>query len=631
MDSRIKIVTNLMIRFAKILALPALLLALVLPVGTPVFAQPAAKIPPPIYDSRTLHHPEVSRTGMVVSQHRLASRVGAEILEQGGNAVDAAVATGFALAVVLPRAGNLGGGGFMLVYLAAEDRVIAIDYREMAPAGAGRDMYLDENGEVDQQRVRFSHLSAGVPGTVAGLYHAHSRYGRLLWGDVIRPAIELAAEGAVVSFEMADILSRRRERLGANPATRAALYKAGGVPYEAGEIMRQSDLAWTLDEIARHGPEAFYEGEVADKIIAEMVAGGGIITAEDLAGYRVLERTPVRGTYRGYDIVSMPPPSSGGVHIVQMLNVLENFDLAAMGRGSAATLHVLAETMRRAFADRSVHLGDPDFYDVPMDWLMSKAYAGQIAAEIPLDRALKSDEVAPGQLPVPESPDTTHFSVMDAEGNAVANTYTLNFSFGSGIMVGGAGFLLNNEMDDFSAKAGVPNAFGLLGGEANAIEAAKRPLSSMTPTMVFKDGEPFLITGSPGGSRIITAVLQSIIGTIDFGLNAAEAVHAPRIHHQWYPDVISLEPGFGPETVAALEALGHETRATGAMGSVLQIMYRDGLFYGAADPRRPNALALAPGHLPDPIAGDGEEDETKAVIEVVIEEEVEELVADPPT
>lgn len=548
----------------------------------------------PIIDPMDIHHPVTGRSGMVVSQSMIASEVGAEILARGGNAVDAAVAVGFALAVTLPRAGNLGGGGFMLVYLAEEDQVIALDYREMAPAAATRDMYLDENGDVDQNRVRFSYKASGVPGTVAGLYHAHQRFGTLKWSDVVVPAMKLANDGFVVGYDLSGSLKRRQDRLTRNAATKAAFFKPDGAAYEAGELFKQKDLAWTLKHIARNGSEAFYEGPIAKKIVAVMQANDGLITMDDLANYRVVERAPVRGTYRGYDIVSMPPPSSGGIHVIQMLNVLENFPLASMGAGSADSLHVLTETMRLAYADRSEHLGDPDFYDVPVDWLTSKKYARELAAGIDMNKARKSGDVNPGAAMPKESFDTTHFSVMDSSGNMVASTYTLNFSYGSGQTVAGAGFLLNNEMDDFSSKPGVPNAFGLLGGEANAVEAGKRPLSSMTPTLVFKEGKPFLATGSPGGSRIITAVLQLIVNVIDHSMNIADATHQPRIHHQWLPDILHHERAVNPDTLKILAARGHNVRQSTALGALETLSYRDGIYYGCADPRRPDSGAVAP-------------------------------------
>ncbi len=566
-------------------------LIFLLPSASP--AQESADAPA-IIDPADIHHPVVGKNGMVVSQSLIASEVGAEILARGGNAVDAAVAVGFALAVALPRAGNLGGGGFMLIYLAAEDRVVAIDYREMAPAAAHRDMYLDENGDVDLSMVRFSHRASGVPGTVAGLYHAHQKYGTMKWRDVVKPAVKLARNGFVLGFDVSESLRKYATRMTRNPATLKAFYKPGGVPYEAGERFRQKDLAWSLNLIGRHGPEAFYRGAIADKIVADMQSNGGLITKEDLANYKAVERDPVRGTYRGYEIVSMPPPSSGGVHIVQMLNVLEYFPVAEMGAGSADSMHLLAETMRLAYADRSEHLGDPDFYNVPVGWLTSKEYARQLAAGIDMDRARDSSDVKPGIPARPESPDTTHFSVMDRSGNMVANTYTLNFTYGSGNTVAGAGFLLNNEMDDFAAKPGVPNAFGLLGGDANAVQPAKRPLSSMTPTLVFKDGKPFLATGSPGGSRIITAVLQLLVNVIDHGMNIADATHMPRIHHQWLPDFLQYERLINPDSLKILAARGHKLRRRDSVGAVETLMYSNGLFYGCADPRRPDSGAVAP-------------------------------------
>jgi gamma-glutamyltranspeptidase/glutathione hydrolase len=434
------------------------------------------------YDSRI--HPTLGPAGMVASQSYLSSAVGAEILEAGGNAVDAAVAVGFSLAVTLPRAGNLGGGGFMLIHHAESGADIAIDYREMAPIGATRDMYLDENGDVDNHKARFSHLSAGVPGTVAGLYKAHSEFGRLPWKRLLQPAIQQAREGVTMTYDLAGLLRARRDRLCLDEAACGYFYKEGGVPYEPGELWVQEDLAASLERIAEDGPAGFYSGETARLIVAEMARGGGLVDQESLAAYKPVVRDVARGTYRGYEIITMPPPSSGGIHLIQMLNILENFPVAELGAGGADNVHLLTEAARLAYADRSEYLGDPDFVDVPVEWLTSKAYAKELAATIDMKIARKSEDVAPGVEPVPESPDTTHFSVIDDEGNVVANTYTLNFSYGSAIAVEGAGFLLNNEMDDFVAKAGVPNGYGLLGGDANSIAAGKRPLSSMTPTIV---------------------------------------------------------------------------------------------------------------------------------------------------
>lgn len=556
----------------------------------------------PIINYSELHHPQYDTQGMVAAQNEIASRVGAEILAQGGNAVDAAVAVGFALAVTTPRAGNIGGGGFMLLHLAASNETVAIDYREMAPPRASRDMYLDEDGNVDNDKARFSHLSSGVPGTVAGLHLALTKYGTMPWKDVIEPAMRLARDGIIVSYDLAENLRARRERLGRNEASRNAFYKPDGQPYAPGELFRQKDLARTLQEIATNGPDAFYRGKIAALIVAEMERGGGLIDAEALAAYRPVERRAVRGSYRDFEIVAMPPPSSGGLHVIQMLNILEHFPVARLGAGSADNIHLLAEVSRLAFADRSKHLGDPDYYEVPQEWLISKDYARQLAATIDLQRARPSADVAPGVAPAYESPDTTHFSVIDRDGNVVANTYTLNFSYGNHVTVPGAGFLLNNEMDDFVSAPGIPNAFGMLGGEANEIQPGKRPLSSMTPVIVFKDGVPVLATGSPGGSRIISAVLQMLVNVIDHGMNIADATDAPRIHHQWYPDQLQLEPGISPDTIALLRAKGHTIGENSwAVGSLQSVARRGGMFYGASDPRRPAAAAVGAGAINCPL------------------------------
>jgi gamma-glutamyltranspeptidase/glutathione hydrolase len=542
-----------------------------------------------------LQHPVLGASGMVAAQNCLAAETGAQILADGGNAIDAAIATGFSLAVTLPRAGNLGGGGFMLIHDAASGENVAIDYREMAPQKATRDMYLDENGDVDTNRSRFSHLAAGVPGTVAGFYAAHEKLGRLPWKTLLQPAIRQAREGIIVSYDLAEFLRARKSKLCRNVAACAYYYKQGGISYEAGELFVQSDLATTLESIAERGADAFYNGEIADLIAAEMQRGGGLVDTASLAAYKPVIRQATTGTYRGYGIVTMPPPSSGGVHVVQMLNILEHFPVADMGAGSADSIHLLAEVARLAFADRSKFLGDPDHYDVPVEWLTSKAYGKRLAATIDMQQARDSNDVLPGVEPIYESEDTTHFSVMDSDGNVVSNTYTLNFSFGSGIAVPGAGFLLNNEMDDFSAKPGVMNAFGMLGGEANAVAAGKRPLSSMTPTIVFADGEPWFATGSPGGSRIITVVLQMIINVIDHGMNIAEAANAPRMHHQWYPDRLTLEPGFSPDTIRILQQRGHDVQnSRTSSGSTQTVAKRNGLFRGASDTRRPGAGSAAP-------------------------------------
>jgi len=547
---------------------------------------------PPILSPDALHHPVSGTRGMVASQEARATRVGLDILKRGGNAVDAAVAVGFALAVTLPRAGNLGGGGFMLVHLGKTGETVAIDYREAAPKAATRDMFLAPDGAVDKERFHYGHKAAGVPGTVAGLTAAHARYGTMPLDDLIALAFRMARDGIVVSEDMARQLSRRRDRLARWPATRKVFLGPNGEAPKPGDHLLQRDLARSLRDIAAAGAEGFYRGRIAERIVAAMKSNDGLIAAGDLAAYKAVIRKPVRGRYRGYDILSMPPPSSGGIHIVQILNILEGFDLAALGHNSAATLHLMAEAMKRAYADRSQHLGDPDFWKVPQAGLVSEDYAASLRKGIDPARATLSQAIAPGSPPAAESRNTTHFIVADRFGNVVSNTYTLNFSYGSGIVVPGTGILLNNEMADFSAKPGVPNAYGLLGGAANAVEGGKRPLSSMSPTIVLKDGKPFLATGSPGGSRIITTVLQVLLNVIDYGMNIAEATHAPRMHHQWLPDELRVEKGISPDTLRLLRGMGHTIRIGRPMGSVQSIMWRDGRLYGASDPRRPGALTL---------------------------------------
>lgn len=550
----------------------------------------------PVIRYRDTAHPVLGDAGMVATQNPYASVVGARILEEGGNAVDAAVAIGFALAVTYPRAGNLGGGGFMLVHDAASTDTVAIDYRETAPARASRHMYLDDNGEVDRARSFFSHLAAGVPGTVAGMWHAHQRFGKLAWKDLLAPAIALARDGIDVSYDMSVLLATQRERLCRNAATCKYFFKGDGAPYEPGDRLVQSDLARTLELIAEHGADGFYGGETARKIAGEMARGGGLVDLESLSAYEVDVREPLAGDYRGWKIVTMPPPSSGGVHVLQMLNILEHFDVTAMGSESADSVHLLAEVARLAYADRSRHLGDPDYTEVPVAWLTGKDYGKQLAGTIDMQRARPSSDVLPGTAPAYESADTTHYSVIDRHGNVVANTYTLNFTFGSGIAVEGAGFLLNNEMADFVARPDTPNAFGLLGGDANAVEPGKRPLSSMTPTLMLGGDGSVIATGSMGGSRIIMGVLQTIVNIVDHGMNIAEAAAAPRMHHQWLPDQLQLEPGFSPDTIRILRERGHEVLDSRySMGSTQTVSWQDGLFRGASDPRRPESATIAPG------------------------------------
>ena len=549
----------------------------------------------PIIEYSSINHPVISKTGMVVSQRQSASEVGARILRKGGNAVDAAVATGLALSVVLPRAGNLGGGGFMVIYLKDIDQTITIDYREKAPSAAHRDLFLDEKGNYDKQKAQFSLLSAGVPGTVAGLHRALTKYGTMTWQEVLEPSIKLAEEGFVVPHDLANILAspRYKQRLSSNDAAAKSYYKSDKSNYQAGEILKLPDLAWTLKQLSVNGPDAFYKGEIAKKIVKEMERNGGLISAEDLKNYIPVERSPVEGTYKEFKIVSMPPASSGGIHLIQMLNMIEEFPIKDMGFGSADSIHILAEVMKRAYADRSKHLGDMDFYDVPFS-LMSKEYSGLLNKSISVNSRTASKDVFAGDPYPYESPDTTHFSVMDQYGNAVSNTYTLNFSYGSGIMIPGTGMLMNNEMDDFSSKPGVPNGYGLLGSEANSIESNKRPLSSMTPTIIFKDNKPYLVLGSPGGSRIITTVLQVALNVMEHDMNIAQAVNSPRIHHQWLPEVLMIEKGFGPDTEKLLKEKGYKLYPSSTMGSVQAILKDGEYFYGAADPRRPGSGAVAP-------------------------------------
>lgn len=530
-------------------------------------------------------HPVRATQGMVASVDATATQVGVDILKQGGNAVDAAVAVGYALAVTHPQAGNLGGGGFMLLRT-KDGATTAIDFREMAPAGATRDMFLDEQGNPDSKKSLTSPLASGTPGTVAGLSLALEKYGSLPLNSVVRPAIKLAQEGFIVNDALADDLKTYGSEVLPHHENSKAIFWKDGEPLKKGDKLVQQDLANSLTMIAENGPDAFYKGEIARQIAQQMQQNGGLITTDDLAAYQAVERTPVSGEYRGYQIFSMPPPSSGGIHIVQILNILENFDMKKYGFGSADAIQIMAEAEKYAYADRSEYLGDPDFVNVPWQALTSKAYAKSIAGQIDINKAKPSSEIRPGKLAPYESDQTTHFSVVDKDGNAVAVTYTLNTTFGTGIVAGNTGILLNNQMDDFSAKPGVPNVYGLVGGEANAVGPKKRPLSSMSPTIVVKDGKTWLVTGSPGGSRIITTVLQMVVNTIDFGMNVAEATNAPRFHHQWLPDELRVEKGFSPDTLKLLEQKGQKVALKEAMGSTQSIMVGpDGELYGASDPR----------------------------------------------
>ncbi|MGC2468855.1 MAG: gamma-glutamyltransferase [Pseudolabrys sp.] len=532
----------------------------------------------------------LAHNGMVVAQEQRSARIGIEILDRGGNAVDAAVAVGFALAVTYPRAGNIGGGGFMVIHLGKTGEDAAIDYRETAPAAATETMFLDANGEPDPKKSRDSGLSVGVPGTVAGFALAHAKYGsgKLSLAELIEPAIELARNGVEIVDDIADTLPLAQPRIARWHSSAPVFLNSDGTVLMPGQDLLQPDLAITLRAIASDGPKGFYEGPVAEKIVAAVRKAGGVMTTEDMKNYRAILREPVRGTYRGYDIVSMPPPSSGGVHLIEMLNILEGYDLAKLPRGES--LHVLAEVMKRAYADRATFMGDPDSVKMPVAGLISKKYAAALRTQIG-NRATPATEVRSGNPADFEGQNTTHFSVIDSDGNAVSNTYTLNFSYGLGLVAEGTGVLLNNELDDFTSKPGTANAYGLVGYNANLPGPGKRPLSSMTPTIVMKDGKPFLITGSPGGSRIISTVLQIIVNVIDFHLPVDQAVSAPRVHHQWQPDELSAEPGISPEILDGLVKRGHKVVPTPPQTSANSIEITADGYVGAADRRTRGSLA----------------------------------------
>jgi gamma-glutamyltranspeptidase/glutathione hydrolase len=519
----------------------------------------------------------VSRQGAVVSTSSFASDVGAAILKRGGNAVDAAVATAFALAVTHPSAGNIGGGGFMVIR-PATGAAVTIDYRERAPLRSTPTMYLDSTGKINRQLTATGYLAPGVPGTVRGLAAAHKRYGKLQWADVVMPAVSLAEKGFPLSEGLARSLNRVVSgSMARYPASVAAYGKTGGGEWQKGDTIVLKDLGRTLRAIATKGPDVFYKGWIADSIAASMAANGGLISKADLAAYQPRVRTPVRGTFRGYEVISMPPPSSGGVAMIEMLNILENFDLKSLGPRSPQTLHLMVEAMRRAYLDRARHLGDPDFVKVPVTKLTSKSYAKTLAASIDKEHASNSAELGRDivtQVASTESDETTHFSIVDSNGNAVSNTYTLEGGFGSHVVVSGAGFLLNNEMGDFNKKPGETNLTGDIGTPANVIAPGKRMLSSMSPTIVTKNGKLFMVTGSPGGRTIINTVMEIVLSATEFGMDARQAVDAPRFHHQWLPDQVDFErSGTDSATVKALEAMGHKVRLIGAQGDGHTILY----------------------------------------------------------
>ncbi|MDP7995032.1 MAG: gamma-glutamyltransferase [Synechococcus sp. SP2 MAG] len=555
-----------------------------------------------LQESGQRFHPVHSSLGIVSSQERLASEVGALMLRKGGNAIDAAVATAFALSVTLPQAGNLGGGGFLVFWFAPERKAYALNFREIAPRLAHRDLFLDPDGEVSKSKEFFSLLSTGVPGSVAGLLKAQERFGRLSRVEVMAPSIQLADDGFVIYPQLADSLKRAFPRLRQDPTARSLFYRqvelpGGGaqwIPYQSGELLRQPELAQSLKLISLKGTSAFYEGKIAHQIVTLMKSQGGLIDHRDLANFTAPWVEPVKGVFRGHTVISMPPPSSGGITLLQILKLIDPFDLEALGSNSADSIHLLTESMNLAYRDRNQFLGDPDQIDIPMRRLLSQSYIDRLRDQLNLASHTSAADLA-GQAPLSSGVNTTHLSVADRDGSLVALTTTLNFAYGNGIAVPGSGFLLNNELADFTAKPGVPNAYGLVQGEQNAVASSRRPLSSMTPTIVLnKEGDSWLATGSPGGSRIITTVVQVLLNRIVHGLNLATSVATPRIHSQLWPDSLQLEQGFSPDTVELLKQRGHTLRFTRSMGSANSVELKpNGGSFGVADPRRPEGAAIA--------------------------------------
>jgi gamma-glutamyltranspeptidase / glutathione hydrolase len=536
-------------------------------------------------------HAIAAEHGLVVAQEKIAARIGADVLKRGGNAIDAAVATGFAMAVTYPRAGNIGGGGFMVIHLTTRNEDVAIDYRETAPGAVTPQIFLGADGRPDPAKSRDSALGVGVPGTIAGLCLALETYGsgKFTLAELIQPAIELARDGFVITDDLADTLPQWHPRLARWPSSMKVFSRPDGSPLREGDRLVQPDLAATLSAIAQRGPRGFYQGPVAERLANAVTVAGGIMTPDDLKSYSAVIRTPVRGSYRGYDIVSMPLPSSGGTVLLETLNILEGFPLDSMKQGSAASLHLIIEALKRGYADRARYLGDPAFVNAPLTTLLAKAYAARQRAGIDPERATASADITT-VLPR-EGGNTTHFSVVDSFGNAVANTYTLNVSYGVGLVAEGTGVLLNNELDDFTAAPGASNTFGLVGFEPNLPDSGKRPLSSMSPTIVLKHGKVVLVTGSPGGSRIISTVLQVIVNVLDYRMNLAAAIAAPRLHHQWLPDQVSVEPGFAEETLSALRAKGHRVVESAGYSSANSILMTPTGLFGAPDPRTRGAEA----------------------------------------
>jgi gamma-glutamyltranspeptidase/glutathione hydrolase len=565
--------------------------ALVLFLDIPASAQDQRQSAEPLPDPHETHAVPAQH-GMVVAQERIATQIGSDVLKRGGNAVDAAVATGLAMAVTYPRAGNIGGGGFMVIHLAQGNQDIAVDYREVAPAATTRDIFLGPDGKPSQMKSLNSALGIGVPGTVAGLSLALDKYGsgKFSLAELLKPAIALATDGIPIADDIADTLAEGRERLSRWPTSAKFLSRADGTPLHEGDLLVQKDLGQTLSAIAEQGPRGFYQGPIAEKLVKTIRDAGGIMTLDDLKSYQPTVRVPAHGSYRGYDIVSMPLPSSGGVVLLETLNILEGFALPEMKQGSVSSLHLLIEAMKRAYADRAHYLGDPAFVTAPVARLLTKEYAAKQRESISLDQATPWVDALSG-VPPHEGSNTTHFSVVDSAGNAVSNTYTLNYPYGVGLVAEGTGVLLNDELDDFTAALGASNAFGLVGFEANLPAPGKRPLSSMTPTIVLKDGKVVLVTGSPGGSRIISAVLQVIVDVLDYHMDVASAVAAPRLHHQWMPDQVRVEHGFPADIIAGLRAKGHTVVAPLGQTSANSIAVTANRLLGAPDPRTRGAEA----------------------------------------
>ena len=544
----------------------------------------------PVLNKESITHPVVGLEGMVVTQHYLASEVGEAILNKGGNAYDATIAVAFALAVVLPRAGNIGGGGFTVLYNSSDESFQSLDYREKAPLAASKNMYLDKNGEVISNLSTLGYKAIAVPGTVDGMWELHKRYGSMDWKELILPSIKLAKEGFKVSPLMADTLNRNYESLSKFSETKKIFFQENPVKFNY--LLIQEDLAKTLEKISNDGRNGFYRGEVARKIVADMKRNDGLISLDDLENYKSKWRKPLVNKYKNFEIITMPPPSSGGLHLIQMLNILESFDIKSLKHNSPSYVLLLNEVMKYAYADRSQYLGDPDYVDVPVNKLISKNYAENISKKITIDRVTQSDDIKAGMYIDLESDETTHFSIADKFGNLVSTTYTLNSSFGSKVVIAKTGVLMNNEMDDFSSAPGVPNQFGLLGEKFNEIQPSKRPLSSMTPTIVFKNNSPFLIMGSPGGSRIITAVLQNFLNIVEFEMNLADSINKPRVHQQWYPDLLFLEKGFDELHAEKITELGQEVYFMNPGTALESIMIKNNYFYGYGDTRRPDSKAI---------------------------------------